>query len=91
MYITPTDMDNNKDRIKLITVKDQDAINTIWNLAQNTTTKLNEKKKIWIPALGRAMEREFNITTHGLQKLKLKEKKFSFSEFWIFLFYILMW
>ncbi len=56
-------MDNNKDRIKLITNKDQEAIDTIWNLAQNTTAKLNEKKKIWIPALGQAMEREYDIKT----------------------------
>ncbi len=47
MYITSTDMDNNKDRIKLITNKDQEAIDTIWEFAQNTTKKLNEKKKNW--------------------------------------------
>jgi len=45
MYITTMDMDNNKDCIKSIATRDQEAINTIWNLAQNTTTKLNEKKK----------------------------------------------
>ncbi len=32
MYITSTDMDNNKDRIKLIAIKDQEAINTIWKV-----------------------------------------------------------
>ncbi len=42
MYITSTDMDNNKDRIKLITNDDQEAFNTIWQLAQNTTKKLND-------------------------------------------------
>jgi len=63
MYITTTDMDNNKDCIKPITTRDQEAINTIWNLAQNTTTKLNEKKKKWIPALSQAIERELNLNT----------------------------
>jgi len=38
MYITTMDMDNNKDCIKSIATRDQEAINTIWNLAQNTTT-----------------------------------------------------
>jgi len=31
------------------------------------------------------------LNTHGLRKLQLKEKKIAFPEFWIFLFYILMW
>jgi len=70
MYITSTDMDNNKDCIKLITNKDQEAIDTIWNLAQNTTAKLNEKKKIWIPALGQAMEREYDINTEDDRQWK---------------------
>ncbi len=63
MYITSTDMDNNKDRIKLITNKDQEAIDTIWEFAQNTTKKLNEKKKNWIQAFGPAIEKEFAIQT----------------------------
>ncbi len=63
MYITSTDMDNNKDRIKRITNDDQEAFNTIWELAQNTTKKLNEKKKTWIQALEQAIEKEFNIQT----------------------------
>jgi hypothetical protein len=63
MYITSTDMDNNKDRIKLITNDDQEAFNTIWELAQNTTKKLNEKKKTWIQALEQAIEKEFTIQT----------------------------
>ncbi len=60
MYINISDMEKNKDSIKPIIIKDQKAVDFIWELAQRNTKQMEETKKQWIPALQQAIKNEEN-------------------------------